>query len=229
MRIATDNIPTIKNELRKVGIINETLINAILAVIGKESNFKPQTENLKYTAARIRQVWPYIDEQTANKLANNPVALGNYVYGGKYGNIDPNDGFKFRGRGYNQITFRDQYRKFMGLLGIDFINNPDLMNDPETAAKVNALFFKNALNANKSLIMKKYGIDITKPIPPGTNAQTILRLAVNANAGFGKSDTIVDNEFQKALFYFDKLREKPNFIPGIVIAGLLIGLYFTLK
>lgn len=229
MRIATDNIPLIKSELKKAGIINETLIAAILAVIGKETNFKPVTENLKYSAKRIREVWPYIDEQTAVKLENNPVALGNYVYGGKYGNVNSNDGYIYRGRGFNQITFRDTYRKYMGLIGIDLLSNPDLLNNPEIAAKVNALFFKNVFNQNRLTIQKKYGLDITKPIPPGTDPYKLLRIAVNANSGFGKSENVVETEYKKALFYFDKLREKSNFIPGLIVAGLLIGLYYSLK
>ena len=42
------NISLIREALKKRGIVNETLINGIIAVVGKESNFKPQSENLNY-------------------------------------------------------------------------------------------------------------------------------------------------------------------------------------
>jgi predicted chitinase len=216
MRAALENIPVIKDSLIKYGIVNKTLQNAILAVIGKESNYKPQTENLNYTAKRITEVWPYITLATAKTLEKNPAKLAAFVYGNKYGNQTPEDALNYIGRGFNQITFKDQYKKYGNLLNIDLINNPNLLNNTKIAADAAALYFKNTFAANKNTILKKYGIDINN-ITPGTDSNTLLKIAVNANAGFAKSETIVNNEYNKALQYFDYLQgNKTGFIPGLL-------------
>jgi predicted chitinase len=225
MRGAIENIPIIKQELIKAGIVNESLINGILATIGKESNYKPQSENLNYTASRIQQVWKYIKPDQAARLANNPIALGNFVYGGKYGNA-PLEGYKFRGRGLNQITFKNTYKKIGDQIGVNLIDNPDLLNKIDIAAKANAAFFKNVFNQNKANIKRIYGIDITA-IPPGTDPLKLLKIAVNANAGFAKGSDIVNQEYQKALQYFQYNKgDKNYFIPLAILAGLA---YLILK
>ncbi|RJG46489.1 chitinase [Mesorhizobium sp. DCY119] len=75
---------------------------------------QPVEENLNYSAARIRQVWPtrFASVAAAKPYARNPRALANKVYGGRQGNDTKEDGYRFRGRGLPQITFRDNYRKF---------------------------------------------------------------------------------------------------------------------
>lgn len=222
MRANLENIPLIKDSLNKYGIVNKTLQNAILAVIGKESNFKPQTENLNYSAKRITEVWKYIPLNVAKTLENNPAKLAAYVYGNKYGNTTPQDAINYIGRGFNQITFKNAYKKYGDLLKIDLINNPNLLNNPKIAADAAALYFKNTFTANKNLIKKKYGIDINA-IPPGTDPQILLKIATNANAGYGKAESIVINEMRKAQQYFDYLQgNKTSFIPNIG-ALLLLG------
>jgi len=222
MRAALENIPLIRDSLNKYGIVNKTLQNAILAVIGKESNFKPQTENLNYSAKRITEVWKYIPLNIAKTLEKNPAKLAAYVYGGKYGNVTPQDAINYIGRGFNQITFKNAYKKYGDLLKLDLINNPNLLNNPKTAADAAALYFKNTFAANKGIIKSKYGIDINQ-IPPGTDPQKLLKIATNANAGFGKAESIVLNEMRKGQQYFDYLQgTKTSFIPNLG-ALLLLG------
>jgi len=231
--MSATNINLIREALRARGIVNETLINAILAVVGKESNFRPQSENMKYTAKRIRQVWPYIKEAEAQRLANNPQALANRVYGGKYGNTGPNDGWAYRGRGFNQVTFKDQYFRIGNKLKVDLINNPDLLNDPKIAAAALAEFYANALKNGSKFIQEFYKVNINA-IPPGTPARTLLMIATNANSGWRKARNIVENEYNKALVYFDQLmkgkgavidqakKAAPAILPLLVLAAILI-------
>ncbi|MEM7183057.1 MAG: glycoside hydrolase family 19 protein [Spirochaetota bacterium] len=65
-----------------------------------------------------------------------PEEKANANYGGRFGNDNPGDGYKYRGRGYVQITFKANYEKFGKLLGLDLVANPDDAMDPATAAKI---------------------------------------------------------------------------------------------
>jgi putative chitinase len=58
------------------------------------------------------------------------------------GNINPGDGAKYRGRGYIQITGRSNYSGVSKAIGVDLVNNPELLEQPETAAKAVIWFFR---------------------------------------------------------------------------------------
>ncbi len=217
-----ENIPAIKNELNTIGnFYNKNLVNSILAVIGKESNFKPQSENLNYSAKRITEVFKSVPINVAETLKNNPVKLANYVYGNKYGNYSPGDGYLYRGRGFNQITFRDNYKNIGKKLNLDLVTNPDLVNNVKIASQAAAIYFKDSFNTNRKRIIDKYGIDILN-IQPGAEPLKILRIVVNANAGFGASQSLIDSEYKKALQYFDYTNGTKNYF--IPVALSLIGL-----
>lgn len=99
--------------------------------------------------------------------------LGNKAYFNKYegrkdlGNIYEGDGYKYRGRGYIQITGRFNYTLLSKDMRIDFINNPDLLSQ-EVNAMISAVWYwnKNKLNslADANDITK-----ITKRINGGLN------------------------------------------------------------
>ncbi len=104
-------------------------------------------ENLNYTTVkRLRGVFTekmqsLTDEQIQAKYVNNPKALANFIYGGRGENTDPNDGWKFIGRGLNQITFKEGYRKAQEAVFsefgevVDFVNHPELLENVDYAAK----------------------------------------------------------------------------------------------
>lgn len=99
----------------------------------------PKGENLWYrTAARIRQVWParFPTDASAEPFARNPRALANKVYGGRMGNVNPDDGWTYRGRGLVQLTGRDNYRRVGEALGIDLEHEPDRANDLPIAVAI---------------------------------------------------------------------------------------------
>ena len=63
-------------------------------------------------------------------------------YQGRMGNVDPGDGYKYRGRGYIGLTGRENYRNAGKTLGLPLEQNPDLVEKPEVAAKTAILFWK---------------------------------------------------------------------------------------
>jgi predicted chitinase/LAS superfamily LD-carboxypeptidase LdcB len=107
---------------------------AFVALAEKESGLKPQAENMNYSAARIKQVWP--NDPGAMQYAGNPQGLANYKYGSKFGNKGGNDGWNYRGKGLNQLTFRANYERIGRKIGYDLVKDPDaLVNKPDIAVK----------------------------------------------------------------------------------------------
>ena len=103
-------------------------------------------ECLNYRSAeRLMEIWPtrFPTEAAASPYVHNPQALANKVYGGRMGNVQPNDGFAFRGRGLLQITGRESYEKYGAKLGIKLAEQPSLAADPGYALRIAALEFSS--------------------------------------------------------------------------------------
>ncbi|HEV7305199.1 hypothetical protein [Ensifer sp.] len=109
---------------------------AILAETHHETGgaMQPISENLNYSAKRLTEVWPsrFPTLAAAAPYAGNQRKLANKVYGGRIGNVGPDDGWLYRGRGLAQITGKANYVKF-GLSG-----TPDKAGEMATA--INILF-----------------------------------------------------------------------------------------
>lgn len=129
-----NNIAIIVDAAKKAGITNPNSIAGMLAIVSKESSFIPKSENLNYSAKRLQEVFG-LSSSRANELENKPEAIANAVYGGKNGNAS-NEGYKYRGRGFNQLTFKGNYKKYGDIIGEDIVSNPDKVNDVKTASKV---------------------------------------------------------------------------------------------
>ena len=113
-------------------------------------NFKVLQENLNYSAAALMRVWSsrFPDMDTAEKYANNPEKIANKVYGGRMGNVEDGDGWKYHGRGLIQLTGKDNYANCGSGLGVDLIDNPDMLITPEYAALSAGWFWhKRGLNS----------------------------------------------------------------------------------
>jgi len=199
-----NNANLIVSALKKFGVANKAIQAAILATISKESNFIPQSENLKYSVAAIKRVWPKTSDADAARLANNPEALGNFKYGGKYGNL-PNEGFKYRGRGFNQITFKDLYSKYGKMIGRDLVTYPDLLNDPKVAADAAAAYFSSELTAGlKAGSFKKFNVTDLAAIKDTATA-TKVAIQINAGRGTDFNNAVVQEGYNKAKGVVDSL------------------------
>jgi putative chitinase len=100
-------------------------------------------ESLKYSAKRLTQVWPrrFPTLADAAPYAMNEEALGEKVYGGRLGNIAPEDGFKYRGQGLIQVTGKSNYETLQNRLGLPFVDQPELVCDPKHALEVACFMF----------------------------------------------------------------------------------------
>jgi predicted chitinase len=175
------------NELKASGITNEYSIAAILAIIDKESGFVPQSEisYARTSNARIRSIFDRtnnLSDAQLNALKKDPVAFFNYVYGGRFGN-SATEGYTYRGRGFNQLTFKGNYKRYADLLKLPLIENPDLVNDTKVAAKIVAAYMNTEFKKNASIVLKRYG---AKNINDFKDKKTAVNAFYNANAGFGK-------------------------------------------
>lgn len=184
-----DQVEQISESLNKFGIVNPFTQAAIMAIVSKESAFKlGNGENMNYSSAsRIRFVWPSLFKTDADAApyVNNPQALANKVYGGKYGNTGANDGWLYRGRGYNGITFKSAYDRFGKMIGADLVNNPDLLNQPEYAADALAAYFADTFSHSGGEL-QKMGV---KDANDFRDLETAVHGAMRANAGWKSSQT----------------------------------------
>jgi putative chitinase len=123
------------------GVTDLRQIAYILAtpMIETGGSFIPIIENLNYSATGLRSTFPkYFTAAQAQAYARQPQRIANRAYGNRMGNgpETSGDGWKFRGRGYCQITGHDNYAKFSKLLGVDLVSNPDLAMSEDIAAKI---------------------------------------------------------------------------------------------
>ncbi len=113
----------------------------------ESANFTAVVENLNYSAQRLLQVFPkYFKNVDVNAYARNPQKIGSRVYANRMGNGDEasGDGFKYRGRGYIQLTGKNNYQAFSGFIGQDCVADPDLV--ATTYPLASAAFFFNSNN-----------------------------------------------------------------------------------
>jgi len=178
------NIQYLVDAMEEAGITNPISQASILAIISKESAFEPKNEIMNYSASRISQVFG-LSSTEASKYANKPEALANRVYGGKYGNNSSGDGWKYRGRGYNGITFKGNYKKYADQIGVDIVANPDKANDPKVAGKIAVAFAKNGIGSLRSLgKLSSYNATDTNDFKSTKDG---VMAFYHINAGTGKS------------------------------------------
>lgn len=141
-----------------------------MAQLEHESNLKAISENLNYSAKRLLEIFPrHFTAETALKYQKQPQLIANKVYANRMGNGDENsgDGWKYRGRGFIQLTGKSNYLLLSKDTQIDFLENPELLLE-EANAMISACWFwnKNKLN---DLADKDDIVGITKVINGGLN------------------------------------------------------------
>ncbi len=122
-----------------------------LAQCGHESaGFKAIQENLNYGAKGLLGIFKkyFPTEAKAKEYERKPEKIANLVYGGRMGNGSETsgEGYKFRGRGYIQLTGKDNYTAFTKAIGEDCVANPDLVASKYPLASAAWFFHKNGLH-----------------------------------------------------------------------------------
>jgi putative chitinase len=133
----------------KFGITNPLRLSHFLAQCGHESGgFKAVNENLNYGAKGLLGTFPkYFNAATAAQYERKPEMIASKVYGGRMGNGPEatKDGYKFRGRGYIQLTGKDNYTSFDKFVDEDILGNPDLVATKYPLMSAAWFFNKNGL------------------------------------------------------------------------------------
>ena len=122
-----------------------------LAQAGHESGgFKAVNENLNYGAKGLLGIFKkyFPTEQKALLYERKPEKIANLVYGGRMGNGPEvsGEGYKFRGRGYIQLTGKDNYKAFDTVVAENITENPDLVATKYPLMSAAWFFHKNGLH-----------------------------------------------------------------------------------
>ena len=148
---------------------DSTATAAIMAQTSHESmHFKIMQENLNYSASGLTSIFgKYFNPETAAQYAKQPEKIANKVYANRMGNgpEESGDGYKYRGRGFIQLTGKSNYTAAGQSLGLDLVNNPDLAADPKNAANIAIWFFKKNI---KRITNWADTLQITKVVNGGT-------------------------------------------------------------
>jgi len=136
--------------MEKFGISNSTRLSHFLSQVAHESgNFKFVNENLNYGAKGLMGIFKkYFPTQAlATAYERKPEKIANKVYASRMGNGDEasGEGYKFRGRGYIQLTGKDNYKAFSDFIGEDCVANPDLVATKYPLTSAAFFFHKNKL------------------------------------------------------------------------------------
>ena len=185
------NLDMVENSLREQGITDPNYIAAVKANVMKESGGQAVSERMNYGGSsneRIRSIFgsrasKYSDEEL-NAIKSDPQKMGELMYGAgtdigrRMGNTEEGEGYKFRGRGFIQMTGKNNYAAAsQALFGDDrLVKDPDLLNDPETAAKASAWYMKSG----RDQMAKQMGMDLNNLTQEQANLLTTSQIAGRA-------------------------------------------------
>ena len=142
-------IAQIPDTAAKFNITTPLRLAHFLAQCGHESGgFKSVSENLNYSVDGLKRIFgKYFPGNLAESYARQPEKIASRVYGSRMGNGDEStgEGYKFRGRGYIQLTGKSNYTNFAKFIGKDTIANPDLVATKYPLASAAFFFDSNKL------------------------------------------------------------------------------------
>ena len=156
------------------GIDSRRELANFMAQVGHESHgLTKLEEGFRYTKgisqipvkSAMREGAQALESARLEALRGRPEALAELMYGGRMGNDQPGDGYNYRGRGYMQLTGKDNYRAAGDALGLDLVHHPDLAAKPENAARIATWYWQHNVPENAREDVTK----ATRAVNGGTN------------------------------------------------------------
>jgi putative chitinase len=144
-KMTTDRETQLLQAASTAGISSQKELANFMAQVGHESGGLTRLEeSFRYTKgiwqipvkSAMREGKEALEDARLEALQGKPEKLAELMYGGRMGNDEPGDGYKFHGRGYMQLTGKDNYRAAGEALGLDLLKHPELAAQPENAAKI---------------------------------------------------------------------------------------------
>ena len=110
----------------------------------ESQGFTVLEENLSYSVGGLVATWPkrFPTPAAAGPFAHNPQALAEKVYGGRYGNAAAGDGWRYRGRGFTDLTFKANYAAASSWSGLPLVDHPELAAQIGPAAVIAAAYWQ---------------------------------------------------------------------------------------
>jgi putative chitinase len=162
------------DEIIAMGINTIPRMAHFLAQAAHESgDFTLKKENMNYSSKGLLGTFPkYFKGNLAEAYARKPELIGSRVYANRMGNGDESskEGFKYCGRGYIQLTGKENYKKFGTSIGVDLVANPELV--ATTYALESACWFFK-VNGILEVCDKGVGHDIVELVTKRVNGGTI--------------------------------------------------------
>jgi putative chitinase len=143
-----------------------------LAQCGHETgHWRLFEENLNYSKDGLLKVFPrYFNEKTATEAQRKPEMIANIVYGGRMGNLEPGDGWKYRGRGAIQLTGKWNYEEFAkSVSNLSIIENPDWVITEYALESAKFFFDRNNVWGHCNAIDSINIQNVTKAVNGGFN------------------------------------------------------------
>ena len=141
-------LPYLNTHMNECGITTRERICHFLATIAVESSeLRAVEENLNYSADGLRKTFPkyFKTMAIARSYERHPQQIANRVYANRYGNGNEasGDGWRYRGRGLIQYTFRDNYKEYAKWCGYDVEKQPELLAQPKGAVRSACHYFQS--------------------------------------------------------------------------------------
>lgn len=162
---SSDGIKALIAACDKVGLTTKEQKCALLGIAGGESRWIPQLESYNYSKSRIKQIFSFLTDEEADRYSDaskkglTREQFFSVIYGptkrgkGFLGNQTDEDGGKYYGRGFIQLTGKANYKRYQDMankmgLNLDLVNNPDSLDaDINVSALVAALYIKDRVPA----------------------------------------------------------------------------------
>jgi putative chitinase len=150
--MAIDRETQVLTDATAAGMTNPRELANFMAQVTHESNgLNRLEESFRYTRnisqIPVQSAWregpDTLDAARKQALMGKPEQLAELMYGGRNGNNEPGDGWKYHGRGYIQLTGKDNYRAAGEALDLDLVKHPELAADPQHASKIAVWYWEN--------------------------------------------------------------------------------------